>query len=89
MRRDDFSVWRDKFLPEEDEYGDIKRYETYGEELEEAKRKAGEQCEYLWTVIEGGDNGNLYLSPGYHFVNRMFYVICRNTWKENTRTYKY
>jgi hypothetical protein len=88
MRRSDFEVFTDRFLPEENEDGDIKKYETYGEEYEEAKRKAGEDCKYLWTILEG-DSGKWYLSPGFHLVNRMAYVITAKPWDEKTRDYKY
>jgi len=29
---------------------------------------------YVWTIVEG-DGGGLYLEAGYHFVNRLGYVI--------------
>ena len=33
---------------------------------------------YVWTIIDC--DGKLYVSPGYRFVNRLDYVICRNAW---------
>lgn len=46
---------------------------------------------YVWTIVEG-DNGKLYLSPGYHFVNRLGYAICEipfNETEENNTEYVY
>lgn len=67
--------------------GDLKKFETYGEEFEEAKKLAGEECEFLWTIVEAGDKW--YLLPGFHLVNRMCYVICKNPWKADQRSYLY
>lgn len=36
----------------------------------------GADARYWWTVIEG-DSGKLYLSAGFHIVNRIGYVRCR------------
>lgn len=32
--------------------------------------------EYVWTIIDGND-GNLYASAGWHWVNRVAYVVTR------------
>jgi hypothetical protein len=34
----------------------------------------------VWTVTD--DDGRLYLSPGYRFVNRFAYVICEVPWTD-------
>ncbi|RUP38220.1 MAG: hypothetical protein EKK63_12635 [Acinetobacter sp.] len=39
-------------------------------EIEKAK-----QSNTLWTMLDC--EGKMYLSAGYHLVNRMFYVICK------------
>ncbi|NDD55381.1 hypothetical protein EBZ39_16225, partial [bacterium] len=31
---------------------------------------------HVWTVIDG-DDGELYLAEGFHYVNRLGYVLCR------------
>lgn len=33
---------------------------------------------HLWTVLDC--DGRLLLSPGFQFVNRFAYVLCRNAW---------
>ena len=46
-------------------------FETYGEELDFVRRQ---DPRTVWTLIEvGGDD--LYLASGYHFVNRIGYLI--------------
>lgn len=37
------------------------------------------QCDpaHVWTVVEG-DNGEWYACEGWHLVNRMGFIICRN-----------
>ncbi len=33
---------------------------------------------HVWTVLDC--DGRLFLTPGFRFVNRIAYVICRNAW---------
>lgn len=37
-------------------------------------------CRYWWTVIDPMTTGQLYLCAGFHLVNRLGYVLCRNPW---------
>ena len=43
----------------------------------------------IWTVLDV--DGVLYLSPGKHFVNRMYYVICEiartEDWEDDVEVY--
>ena len=64
----------DKFIPVhnfhvKDAPFDGHMYETYGTELEHVKR----HLDNVWTIIDS--EGQLYVSPGYHFVNRFGYFI--------------
>jgi hypothetical protein len=34
----------------------------------------------VWTVLDC--DGRLYLSPGFRFVNRIGYVLCRTPWTD-------
>lgn len=52
-------------------------FKTYGEELEYIKLFKNEA---VWTIIE--DSGREWLIPGYHFVNRVGYMISREMWKD-------
>lgn len=40
---------------------------------------------YVWTIVDC--DGKLYLLPGYHFVNRINWVLTKNPWpdEENQR----
>ena len=46
-------------------------FETFGEELEFVRRQ--DPCT-VWTLVDGED-GDLYLLTGYHFVNRIGYLV--------------
>lgn len=46
-------------------------FETYGEELAFVR---SQNPSNIWTLLDG-DDGNLYLASGYHFVNRIGYLI--------------
>jgi hypothetical protein len=47
--------------------------------LFEAKRKElGYDYYHVWTVVE--NDGILYLTEGYHYVNRFAYILTENHW---------
>ena len=46
-------------------------FETYGEELVFVR---GQDPRTIWTLIDG-DDGDQYLVSGYHFVNRIGYLL--------------
>jgi hypothetical protein len=46
-------------------------FETYGEELQFVR---SQDPATIWTVVDG-DDGDLYVVSGYHFVNRAGYLI--------------
>lgn len=83
MRKSDFEVFMKKFCPVE-RSPDSFLFETYGEDY---KRVINTDSSYIWTVVDC--DGKLYLSPGFHIVNRMNYIICKNPWKEGQRDYFY
>jgi hypothetical protein len=35
----------------------------------------------VWTIVDC--DGKLYVSPGFHLVNRIDYVLCRNPWTDD------
>jgi len=66
--------WEEKFEPIlEDEGSDYRRFETFPPDLDEVL-SADPKC--VWTVLEG-DDGSEYICPGYHLVNRMYYLITK------------
>jgi len=48
-------------------------FETYGEELELVQKTNHFAPKRVWTIIEC--EGKIYFDSGYHFVNRMGYLI--------------
>jgi hypothetical protein len=46
-------------------------YETYGEEIEYDLAKKSNR---VWTIIEG-DDGTLFYASGFHYVNRLGFIV--------------
>ena len=46
-------------------------FETYGEELAFVRRQ---DPRTIWTLVDG-DDGDMYLISGFHFVNRVGYLL--------------
>jgi hypothetical protein len=46
-------------------------FETYGEQLDFVRKQ---DPRTVWTLVDG-DDGDLYVESGYHFVNRIGYLI--------------
>lgn len=69
-----------------------RRWETFDRIFAPIEREDGgliwEPCEVpkdadhrlWWTVLDPMTTGQLYLSAGFHFVNRLGYVQCTNGW---------
>ena len=55
-------------------------FETYGEELAFVRRQ---NPRTIWTIVDGEDS-DLYVMSGYHFVNRIGYLISTTQVAENT-----
>ena len=54
-------------------------FETYGEEVEFVKQQ---DMQRVWTLVDG-DDGDLYVISGFHYVNRIGYLISRDPIPEN------
>ena len=75
---DQLDAWDVKYQPIKNHItknGDDK-FETYGEELEFVRTINSTEPNRVWTLIEG-DSGNLWITNGYHFVNRLNYFITK------------
>ena len=46
--------------------------ETFGKDLDIVRKL---DVSYLWTVLEGGSGNDQWITPGYHFVNRICYLV--------------
>jgi hypothetical protein len=72
-------AWEEKYQPIQNHVdanaGD--KFETYGEELDYVLSIADTEPKRVWTLVDG-DDGNLYITSGYHLVNRINYFITKN-----------
>jgi hypothetical protein len=90
MRKPDWEVFEKKFKPNHNTAPDqesFRIYEPHNKKDWTIIKKTKKS--YIWTIVDG-DNGNIYLTPGYKYVNRIGYIICKNPHQfEKTRNYKY
>jgi hypothetical protein len=70
----DADTWIDTYLPTFTPEGDLRMYETYGEDLEHVVSVHEKKPLHVWTLVEG-DSGKLWVAEGFHRVNRMNYLI--------------
>jgi hypothetical protein len=87
---DQFDAWDAKYQPMENHIdtnaGD--KFETYGEELDYVLSIANTEPARVWTLVDG-DDGNLYITSGYHLVNRVNYFITHNPCELEYEEYPY
>ena len=81
-----YEEWVERYEPLEDSLGDTMTFETYGTDLGLVK---GSVKEHVWTLIESGaesKNGHFkeYVVAGFHYVNRMKYLLTRLPWETGT-----
>lgn len=55
-------------------------YETYDEELDYVFNLA-KTTKKVWTIIEG-DNDTMYYITGFHYVNRIGFLVCEVEYTE-------
>jgi len=67
--------------------------ETYGEDLETIKKQYKDNPKKVWTVLDNGEEKDgfehLYVVAGFHFVNRLNYLITKEEWKDEEEVYVY
>lgn len=66
-----FDLWMETYKPHMATEGSVRLYETFGEDLD-AVKSASPEC--VWTLVDC--DGLTWITPGFHFVNRMNYIIC-------------
>lgn len=78
----DFGEWEDKFKPIKNWLNkndpDAIMFETYGVEVGAVLGVNRFDMGKVWTLVEG-DSGRLWISNGYHLVNRLGYFITENS----------
>lgn len=65
----------------QDEDGNGRMYETYGEDIQTVLTIDKTFPNHIWTYGDG-DNGGLFITNGYHYVNRIGYFITKNAWSD-------
>jgi len=85
MRKITDEEFYEKFTPIENHIDDNAgwdgcMFETYGDESDFV---AEQDNNNVWTIIEGDDD-DIFIESGYHFVNRMGYLITKEKWVEDT-----
>src|ERR1035437_1131493 len=46
--------------------------ETFGEDLQLVR---GYDLNYVWTVVDGCEGNDQWITPGFHYVNRICYLL--------------
>jgi hypothetical protein len=84
----DYDEWFDKYKPiknklVKDASWNGCLFETYGEEEEYVRKVAQDEAAEIggtvWTIVED-DYGFLCVIPGWHYVNRIGYLVTKKPW---------
>jgi hypothetical protein len=59
-------------------------FETYGKDLEQIKRTFPSK---VWTLLDC--DGKLVVGAGYHYVNRMNYIVTAKPWESGEECFSY
>lgn len=73
LTEDEFNQTYEPYMHEKS--GTLKRYK-------EAEIKDIAPSPHLWTMVHSYETGNMYILPGFHIVNREFYVVTRHPWTD-------
>ena len=87
---DQFEAWHNQYQPIQNHFDPNEgcKFETYGEELDYVLKIAYTEPKRIWTLVDG-DDGNLYITSGYHLVNRINYFITHNPCELEYEEYPY
>jgi hypothetical protein len=73
----EYEEWFDKYKPIETDHGDLRVYETYGDDL--AFIESIIEDNRVWTFIDGSDFS--VITNGFMFVNRLCYYVTEVPWE--------
>ncbi len=84
QRAMNYDVFERKYKPvknhiDSNASGDGDLFETYGEEWEHVSKQ---DCHHVWTLVESDTGKKEYLTPGFHVVNRLNYMITEKPWTD-------
>jgi hypothetical protein len=87
---DELTAWEAKYQPMHNhiDKNGYDKFETYGEELEFVRQIHATEPKRVWTLVEG-DSGDLWITNGYHFVNRLNYFVTKNPCELEYEEYPY
>lgn len=71
----DYDAWFDKYKPLTNPNGDVRQFETYGDDLDIITNT---DVHNVWTWADGGDYSVIYSGVG--FVNRLVYYVTEVPW---------
>lgn len=85
---DVFKPYKNPFQPNGTSFGDV-MFETFGEELEFVLSFANDlkRSQRVWTIVEV--DGEMYLTAGFHIINRVGYIITEKEWETGTEEFQY
>jgi hypothetical protein len=87
MRTTDYEHFLKKFQPVMNE-DEIKQFDwTNSKDWKTIQENSKKNL--VWTCVDC--DGKFYFTPGLHYVNRMFYILCNNSYvsEVDTRDYKW
>jgi len=83
MTEEEFDARFHPDLSVRSEHYDDGRLETFGEDLKVLEKILKDTPRCVWTMIDG-DDGSVWLSAGFHLVNRICYLITEEEWNTGT-----
>lgn len=63
-------------------------FETFGKELEFVLKTQMHSPQQIWTIIDG-ENNDMWIIPGYHYVNRLGFIITKEPINRNELDVEY
>lgn len=60
--------------------------ETYGPDLELAKKIRDERPNNIWSAVDG-DDGDILVVAGMHFVNCIYFIVTIEPWESEDEQY--
>lgn len=86
VKSDEFIEKYHPFHHKQTETGNPMLLETYGGDMLMVDLVRKIAPTHLWTLVDG-DDGDLYVTAGCHFVNRLAYIITEEPWKIGDEQY--
>lgn len=80
-----YDKWEAKYKPVKNHLDpnashDGRMFETYGPEYQHITDTPEKK---VWTIVTG-DNGEMIITAGYHYVNRLGYLVTEKPWEKGT-----